>query len=222
MRVDRKCSKCRTAQAPGPLAPIPLGQMTDRQIKSVRTKIDKIKKALSADKRQWGGQHHDGRGLRYLPPEQYLKLQDYSGALKYFNWFYKNFPDDSGYPDFLFEWTITLFYCGKLKDAEKKAFDMYFGNEYYFDKFFNRPITRSGKWHSSNLEDPEMTETFIYSADTPVLKEFAIWLLGFTNSDNFTQTIKKYYELNKQLDNEPIGPKRTELVRRLRLITNNV
>jgi len=94
--------------------------MTDRQIKSVQTKIDKIKKALAADKRRWGGQYDDSRGLRYLPPELYLKIQDYSGALKYFNWFNKNFPDDCGYPDFMFEWTITLFYNSKLKDAEKK------------------------------------------------------------------------------------------------------
>jgi hypothetical protein len=171
--------------------------MTDRQIKSVRTKIDKIKKALSADKRRWGGQHHDGRGLRYLLPEQYLKLHDYSGALKYFNWFNKNFPDDSGYPDFLFEWTITLFYCGKLIEAEKKAFATYFCNAYYFDKFFNKRIIRIDTWHSSNWEHPEMTEGFIYSTSQTELADFSAWLQTFIRSDNFTQTIKHYNELNK-------------------------
>ena len=195
--------------------------MTDRQIKSVRTKIDRIKKALAADKRQWGGQHHDGRGLRYLPPQHYLKLQDYSGALKYFNWFHKNFPDDSGYPDFLFEWTITLFYCGKLADAEKKAFGTYFGNPYYFDKYFNKPITRLDKWHGSNWEHPEMTEGFAYSSSQTQFSEFSHWLEQFINSDNFKQTVKVYNEIERQLKNEPTGPKRTELVRRLYLIINN-
>jgi hypothetical protein len=195
--------------------------MTERQINSVRTKIDKIKKALAADKRQWGGQYHDGRGLRYLPPQHYLKLQDYSGALKYFNWFHKNFPDDSGYPDFLFEWTIALFYCGKLADAEKKAFSTYFGNAYYFDKYFNKPITRIDKWHGSNWQTIEMTDEFIYSSSQTNLTEFSIWLSQFINTDNFKQTIKAHNDIELQLIDEPTGPKRTELVRRLYLIKNN-
>lgn len=38
--------------------------------------------------------------------------------MKYLNWFNKNFPDDSGFPDFLFEWTLILYQKGKLKEAE--------------------------------------------------------------------------------------------------------
>jgi len=30
--------------------------------------IKKIKAALSADKKYWGGHYHDGQGLRYIPP----------------------------------------------------------------------------------------------------------------------------------------------------------
>jgi hypothetical protein len=48
----------------------------------------------------------------------YVQLGDYAGGLRYTRWFDKNFPDDIGYPDFLFEWTIILFRNAKLKEAE--------------------------------------------------------------------------------------------------------
>ena len=63
--------------------------MTPKQIERIQNKIVKIKRALAADKRRWGGYYDDSRGLRYLAPEQYIKIRDYKGALRYFNWFNK-------------------------------------------------------------------------------------------------------------------------------------
>ena len=59
--------------------------MTEKQIEKVKEKIVKYKKALSADKRQWGGFYHDGNGIRYLIPQLYISIMDYKGGLKYFN-----------------------------------------------------------------------------------------------------------------------------------------
>ncbi|HJW17411.1 MAG TPA: hypothetical protein VJ499_09825, partial [Flavisolibacter sp.] len=72
--------------------------MTDKQIEQVRKKIEKYKKALSADKKYWGGYYHDGSGIRYAIPGLFIKILDYKGGLKYLNWFDKNFPDDIGDP----------------------------------------------------------------------------------------------------------------------------
>ena len=88
--------------------------MTPKQAERLRANITQIKKELAADKRRWGGFYDDSRGLRYLPPALYLKLGDYSGANRYFNWFSKNFPNDMGYPIFLFEWTLALFKTKKI------------------------------------------------------------------------------------------------------------
>lgn len=96
--------------------------MTPKQKERIQLKIAKIKKELAADKKRWGGYYDDSRGLRYLPPELYLKIQDYSGALRYFNWFHKNFPDDSGYPVFLFEWAITRFKKGRKCKPDRKNY----------------------------------------------------------------------------------------------------
>jgi len=58
--------------------------MTEKQIERVRTKIARIKRALAADKKEWGGYYHDGSGLRYRCPELYLEIREFKGSLNYF------------------------------------------------------------------------------------------------------------------------------------------
>ena len=108
--------------------------MTPKQIERIKTKIKRIKAALAADKKHWGGYFHDGQGLRYFPPQLYIQIDDFTGGLRYFNWFQKNFSDDSCYPDFLFEWTIILFKTGRLKEAEKKNISTFLQRQQLFLK----------------------------------------------------------------------------------------
>ncbi len=108
--------------------------MTPYQKQRIELKIKKIRSILAADKRKFGG-YDDSRGLRYLPTSLYIKLQDYKGGLVYTRWFVKNIPDDAGFPDFFFEWTIILFKNSKIKDAERKATASFFRNTNIFDKF---------------------------------------------------------------------------------------
>jgi hypothetical protein len=61
--------------------------MTDKQIEGVKARIEKYKKALAADKKYWGGQYHDGQGIRYLILKQFIKIRDYKGGQRYLNWF---------------------------------------------------------------------------------------------------------------------------------------
>ncbi len=93
--------------------------MTPKQAERLQKKIADIKRVLAAEKRKFGG-YDDSRGLRYQPTEYYIKLADYAGVLRYLRWFARQFPDDAGFPDFLFECTILLFKTGKTKEAEKK------------------------------------------------------------------------------------------------------
>ena len=144
----------------------------------------------------------DSRGLRYLPPELYVKLGDYDGGLSYCKWFNKNFPDDIGFPNFLFEWTIILFKTGKLKDAEKKAFQTYCANTYLFDKFFGNPITPMNKQEHSNWEDASLAEYFDYSNGQPELADFAAWLKQFTATNKFINFSNKFIDIHKRLKTE--------------------
>lgn len=150
--------------------------MTPKQIERIRTKIVNIKRTLADEKRKYGG-YDDSRGLRYMPPSYFIQLEDYKGGLTYLRWFSKTFSDDSGFPDFLFEWTLILFKCGKLVDANEKAIETLRANPYLFDKFLDRPLIPVAKKAWSNLAGIEFAETLKYSKDEPQLDDFAEWVM---------------------------------------------
>ena len=175
--------------------------MTPKQIERLRAKISTIKRILAAEKRKFGD-YDDSRGLRYIPPKYYVQLSDYKGGLAYLRWFNKNFPDDSGFPDFLFEWTIILFKCGKKKEAAKKAFETYCSNTYMFDKFFGRPITPIEKHEGSNMQVAGFTEYLEYSSKQPELAEFSEWLDNLIVTPDFKSRCEKYIAIYKRLKTE--------------------
>ena len=189
--------------------------MTPKQIERLQKKINTIRRTLTAEKRKFGW-FDDSRGLRYLPTKYFIQLGDYDGGLKYLRWFDKNFPDDSGFPDFLFEWTIILFKTGNTKDAEKKAYQTFFRNTYLFDKFFGRTILRVDKWEGSNLETPEYTDYFNYNSDQPDLKDFSDWLQTFTSTPEFFERTAKYIDIYKRLKTEEDRETRGYLINQAR------
>ena len=188
--------------------------MTPKQIERIQNKITRIKRALAADKRLWGG-YHDSRGLRYLPPALYLRLQDYKGAMRYFNWFHKNFSDDAGYPIFLFEWTITLFKNGKIKDAEKKALQTFFSNTFLIDKFLEKELLNLNIDEHSNWESPALVENLVYKHSDAELQDFTLWLSEFITCEKFYQYAKEFIDIERKLKTEPVGITRSQLVSRL-------
>jgi hypothetical protein len=151
---------------------------------TLKKKIAAVKRALAAEKKKFGG-YDDSRGLRWLPTKYYVQMEDYSGGLAYTKWFSKNFPDDVGFPDFLFEWTIILYQNGKLLAAGQKAFQTFCANTYLFDKFFGRSITPIDKWEGSNLEAASFTDYFNYSNKQKELEDFATWLSTFMSTERF-------------------------------------
>lgn len=160
--------------------------MTLKQTERIRIKIAKIKKELAADKKRWGGFYDDSRGLRYLPPELYLKIQDYSGAQRYFNWFNKNFPEDSGYPVFLFEWAITLFKKGKIKAAKAKIIEIDLSNSLIVPTFLQVENSRQPSETFSSWKIPDVAEGMGYSTADAELSDFAEWLRDFVSSAEFS------------------------------------
>lgn len=177
--------------------------MTPKQEERIRNKIRKIKAALAADKKRWGGYYHDGQGLRYSPPRYYLQLGDFTGGLRYMNWFNKNFPDDIGYPEFLFEWAVILFKTGRIREAEKKAFNTFTRNTYLFDQFFGRPVQKIDKWEGSGMESVEYaTDYFSYSCKQEVLSDFAHWLEKLLATEKFIALSSSFMDIYKRLEHE--------------------
>ena len=183
--------------------------MTDKQIESVKAKIQKYKKALAADKKYWGGQYHDGQGIRYIIPEQFIKIGDYKGGLRYLNWFDKNFSEDSGYPIFLFEWTFILFKCGQFLKAEQKVHRTFFSNTYLFDKFLGKEPLQLNKNESSSWEYQSLVENFPYTSKDPSFKNFAVWIEDMLSSRIFIDKANEFVEIERHLINEPVGQTQT-------------
>ena len=162
--------------------------MTEAQKNRIKTKISKIKKALAADKKHWGGFYHDGGGLRYAQPELYIKLNDYTGALRYFNWFDKNFPDDGGTPKFFFEYALTLFKTSRIEKAKNKILEAHKMNQYLVDYFLDRnsvaEVNDQSEWEKSSL-----VQYFDYKKENPIMIDFTEWLSDFSKSQKFQDFI---------------------------------
>lgn len=186
--------------------------MTPKQIDKAKKKIADIKRTLAREKRKFGC-FDDSRGLRYLPTKYFIQLGDYTGGLTYLKWFDKNFPDDAGFPGFLFEQTIIFFKTDQLNIAEQKACQTFCSNPYWFDKFFGRHITPFDIWHRSNLTSPEYTDALEYSSSQSDLSDFAMWLGSFISTDDFINRSSKYLDICKRLKTETDKEMRNYLVR---------
>ena len=165
--------------------------MTDKQVNSAKKKIEKYKKALAADKKFWSGQYHDGGGIRYFIPQQFIKIQDYKGGLRYLRWFEKNFPEDSGVPMFLFEWTFILFKCSKLKEAERKAYQTFLSNSYLFDKFLGKELLLLNDRENPNWELVSLENKFPYNKTDHEFVEFASWIENVLGHETFFRQSKR-------------------------------
>lgn len=188
--------------------------MTPKQEERLRNKIVRVRKELAADKKQWGGYYHDGRGLRYLPLELFIKLRDYKGGLRYLRWFDKAFPDDACYTIFLFEWTLILFKVGKVAEAEKKLLQTFFSNTYIFDKFLGKAFLSPNKGENPDWKSTSLEEYFHYDKAEPELNDFVEWLERAKANDKIVKLANEFIEIEEQIQDEPLGKTRTELINR--------
>jgi len=188
--------------------------MTPKQIQTRKKKIADVKRTLAAEKRKFGA-YDDSRGLRYVPTRYYIELADYAGGLAYTKWFEKNFPDDMGFPIFLFEWTIILFKNGKIKEAEKKALQTFTSNTYLLDKFLGKDLLALDIEEDSNWDGPELAEHLKYSKSQIELRDFADWLSVFVTSDKFYKIANEFISIKQRLKAERVGPARSRLVKKL-------
>ena len=185
--------------------------MTPKQIVKLKKKITDIKRILAAEKRKFGA-YDDSRGLRYLPTGYFVQLGDYQGGLAYIKWFYKNFPDDGGLPEFLFDSAILLFKIGRLDEATSAAFQTFCSNPYWIDHFFGRPRAPLNIWHSSNLMQVEYTQELTYTSDQPDLLDFSDWLRKLITTEDFTRRSSRYVEIYRLLKTETDKESRRRLV----------
>lgn len=185
--------------------------MTEKQIERIKKKIRSLRAILAAEKRKFGG-YDDSRGIRYYIPELFFKLEDYKGALRYFNWFNKEFNDDVAYPVFHLMWTISLFKNKKLEDAIKLAYKTAFGNVYLFGLLLEKDTDPSSFFNSSQSGQIEWAKKMLPFCQEIADEEFINWLKQTIAEENFQNNMKKHIAISKLLEDEPVGKQRSDLI----------
>jgi hypothetical protein len=187
--------------------------MTDNQKQKISDKIVKIRKALAAERKKFGG-YDDSRGMRYIPTSLYVKIGDYKRGSQYLKWFDKNFPGDVGVPGFLFESTLIYFKIGNLKEAEVYAFRTYASHTKLINTFYENE-GGAERVNITSRSQQATLEHFYYRHHQPDLKDFSAWFKLLMQSDEFIQKTREHDDLVRQLETEPVGPKRSTLVAKL-------
>ena len=185
--------------------------MTERQIENIKKTIKFYRARLAAEKRMFGD-YDDSPGLRYIIPELYLKIRDYKGAMVYFRWFSKAFPDDTGYPVFNLFWSATLFENNKIPEAIKKAYKTAFSNTYLLDLINGKDPVQLDKSESIGFENLEYAKQIYKDCIKFITLEFQIWISNLSEFDDFKANLNKFISIQKLIKNEPVGPMRTKLI----------
>ncbi len=75
--------------------------MTPKQTEKLKKKIADIKRILAAEKKS-SAVMTTAEDSGTSRPVILYSWEDYKGGVTYLKWFYKNFPDDGGFPEFPF------------------------------------------------------------------------------------------------------------------------
>jgi hypothetical protein len=189
--------------------------MTPAQITRIQTKIIKLRKILAAERAKFGG-YDDSAGRRYTILSLYVSVADYKGAAVYLRWFFKNFPDDAGFPFFWVEACITYFYNNKLDWARSMAFNAFVSNPFIWEVFFTGIATEvEGIKPSSNWEGLELALQLPYRVNQEQYVDFSSWLQNCLAEPKMKELIQTYFDLKLKLPTTPVGPLRTSLVEQL-------
>ena len=185
--------------------------MTEKQIERIKGTIKFYRARLAAEKRMFGD-YDDSPGLRYIIPELYLKIRDYKGAMVYFRWFSKAFPDDIGFPVFNLFWSATLFENNKIPEAIKKAYETAFSNTYLLELINGKDPVQIDKSETIGFENLEYAKQVYKDCIKFITLEFQIWISNLSGFDDFKSNLNKFISIQKLIKDEPVGPMRTGLI----------
>lgn len=188
--------------------------MTEKQIQKIQRTIKAYRDLLSAEKRKFGD-YMDDRGIRYIIPKLYLKIMDYKGALTFFRWFSRAFPDDIGFPEFNLFWAATLFENNKIPDAVKKIYETAFSNTYLLDLISGKEPNPIDKSELIGFENLDYARQIYKSCIQLITLEFQTWITSIVNENDFKGNLNRFISLQKLIKDEPVGEMRTDLIQTL-------
>ena len=158
------------------------------------------------------GDYDDSAGLRYAIPELHFQIRDYKGALVYFRWFSKAFPDDTGFPFFNLLWAAAFFENNKIPQAINKAYETAFSNTYLLELIAGRDTVQLDKSEMIGYENLEYAKQIYKDCINLITLEFQIWISNLSEFDDFKANLNKFISIQKLIKDEPVGHMRTGLI----------
>ena len=185
--------------------------------KGLYSRIDEYKKVLKKEKREWGA-YDDSYGRRFLIGPLYLLANDTEGALKYYKWYRKNFPDDIPEPHMSQCWILSLYRAGKIEEAKLKLYQTMLSNLYLLPHLFKMDIPYDYTRLGSNWDTKEYALSIQEEYLSVWTDDDKDWARFIYNSDEVSNYRSKYIDLGRLLGVLNPGFERNEVVSELRSI----
>ena len=185
--------------------------MTPRQIEKIKKQIKSERAFLSAEKRKFGG-YFDNRGRRYIIAELYTEIKDYKGVLRYYNWFNKEFPDDTGFPELHLSWIIAAIKENKLQIANKHLVQLEAINSYLIPKILGIKQLEIQKWGGTDLSTIDYATHITENSKHWLDQEILNYLEEITSKKEYKTFKKDVIECDLELNSEDKINKRKKIL----------
>jgi hypothetical protein len=175
--------------------------------KKLRAQLKRYEKSLKAPN------HRDGAGKRFLVGQFYLMLGDLEGAANFYKWYKRKFSEDIPEPFNHLCWILCLLRSDKIKDAKTKLRELVFFNVYTVPLVLGQNPKPYSFQHASNWEVIE------YITEGPTDQIFPLWnkdelswLETAWNEKLLQDDLKRFIDIDFQLDKLPVGDERSALI----------
>jgi hypothetical protein len=181
---------------------------TEKKIKGM---ISNYKSALKKEKKTHGN-INDGSGRRYVLFWLYFVLDDLDKSSEYFEWYKKEFSDDTGEPIQKLCWALSLHRMNDDNEAKMMLADLMLSNLYLIPKIIGIDVREYDMWHSSNFSDIDYFEEIPAQVRESIKETDIQWMNELYQSFEFRSIRKRYIEIFKQLQNTKEIEKRRKLL----------
>lgn len=181
--------------------------------KKYRDRATRLKRALAAEKRRYGG-IDDGYGKRYLIGPLYALAGDFDLALAHYDWYEKECSDDVGEPVHYLWWALSLYRTGGLEKANARLLETMVQNVYLLPALLGFATVTHDMWHSSNREQPDYISKIPPEFLPELSERECLWIEGRLDTALFRRVKDEYISTYRLLKSEESFDKRCAVLRR--------
>ena len=179
--------------------------------RKIRERIRRYERKLRLEKQSFDA-YDDSAGSRYLLGPLYLVMGDLTGALKSFEWFAKEFPDDGGEPGHRLCWALALYRSGQKEAAAQMLRKAMLLNLYLIPRLLGIEMAHLDIWYGSNWQEPDYVESIPPEYFSLWDKDALHWASDLCRNEEFKRVEARYIEIHRELLNLSSGPRRSLLV----------